>query len=851
MAQTVQRSFVGGEIAPALRSRADLVKYTTGLALCENNIIRPQGGVYSRPGTKFICELDDSSAQGRLIPFQFNTEQTYILIFENLKMRVIKDGGLVLSGGGPTVYELTTPYTTADLARLQFTQSADVMTIVHPDYDPRNLSRTADDAWSLDTIDFSPNVDVPDWQTTVVANISDITQANPAVVTTSSDHGLLSGDIVLVESVGGMTEVNDLYFEISVLTATTFQLLETDSTAYTAYTSGGTATRDALAVVGEGAGDYDKKYSYVVTTVNNVGEESLPSPVRSITTKSLSVTAGVKLVWEQAEDAAYYRVYKDTSESTLLHGWIGDSKTTEFYDYNVAPITSDTPPISRDPFTTTTASITAMDFTDGVLVTATGHGFNSGDTILIEDVNQPTDFNDLEFSIEVVDEDTFYLINSLVGPFASYTSGGTATRSGSNPSTVAYYQQRRVYANTTDEPQTVFTSQTGIYNSLRTSSPARDSDAVTFTINSKQVNEVRHLLELDSLVILTSGGEYRVTEGQDEVLTPSTVGVRKQSNNGASWTSPVTVNDTIIYIQEKGGRVRDLNFEFVDDRYKGNDLSIMAEHLFEDYTIDEMAFATEPYGILWCIRNDGRVLGLTYQREHQVWAWHQHVSMTSAGDSEFESVAVISEDGRDAPYFIVKRTINGNTVRYVERMEKRYVTGPEDVWCVDSGLQYNGAAATNISGLDHLEGEPVAVVADGHVVNNLTVSGGAITLPRAASKVTVGLSYQPVIELLDIDVSSSADTLKGKDVSVSRVILEVENSRGGWVGPKKDDGSTGVMREIKPRYETDAYAAIQLKTWKEEVRVESQWSLGGGIRIEQRAPMPLTILSVIPEVDVS
>lgn len=850
MAQTIQRSFIGGEIAPALRSRADLVKYATGLALCENNIIRPQGGVYSRPGTKFICELDDMATGGRLIEFQFNTIQTYVLLFEDQKVRFIKNGGLVLDGGGPSVYELATPYLTTELSRLQFVQSADVMTIVHPNHVPMNLSRLADDDWTLTTVDFTPRIAPPEWAPAVVVAITNITAANPAVVT-SVGHGLLSDDYVQIASVVGMIEINGALAKIVVLTPDTFQLVGIDSTAYTAYTSGGTATKDALVPVGEGAGDYNKTYSYVVTAVNSDGEESIASEVRSLTTKSLSITAGVKLVWSSVSEAAYYRVYKDNSENTLVHGWIGDSKTNEFYDYNIAPITSDTPPLLRDPFTTVIVPITDMDFTSGVLIEAVNHGFNTGDLVTITGVLAPTDFNDREFPVQVVTKDTFILVTDLLGPFAPYTSGGTITRLGYPPSAVTYYQQRRVFANTSDEPQTIFTSQTGIYDSLRVSSPARDSDAVTLTISSKQMNEVRHLIELDSLVVLTSACEYRITEGQDQVLTPSTVGVRKQSENGASWVSPAIINDTIIYVQEKGGRLRDINYEFSDDKYRGNDLSIMSEHLFENYTIDDMAFATEPYGVLWCIRSDGRLLGLTYQREHQVWAWHQHYTSTTDLESDFESVAVVSEGGRDAPYFIVKRVIEGNVVRYVERMEERVTTGPENVWCVDSGLQYEGAAATVITGLDHLEGEAVVAVADGNVVNNLTVTSGAVTLPREATKVTVGLPFTPVIELLDIDVSSSVDTLKGKSKSVSKVIVEVHKSRGFWVGPKKDDGSNGEMREKKPRYETDNYGAAQLRTGKEEVTIEPMWSLGGGIRIEQRDPMPLTILSVIPEIDVS
>lgn len=690
MPEKMQRSFTSGEIAPALRSRADTVKYATGLALCENFLVRPQGGVYSRPGTRFIGELDDMTRKGRLIPFSFNTEQTYMLVFEHLKMRVIKDGAYVLAGGGPAIFELVTPYTEDQLPFLGFTQSADVMTIVNHNHDSANLNRLADDNWTLTTINYASTVTAP------------------------------------------------------VISST--------------------------AAVGTGAGANNKTYTYVVTAVVD-GVESLASAPSSITTPSLSVTAGVRVTWGAVAGAEYYRVYKDPSNNTSVFGWIGDSKGVTFDDFNVAPIVSDAPPEDRQPFS----------------------GANN------------------------------------------------------KPQAVTYFQQRQVFANTVNEPQSVFTTQTGDYDSLRTSNPSRDDDAITFTVAGRQVNEVRHLIALDSLILLTSGGEWLVSEGQDNVLTPSTVGVRPQSYNGSSWVPPVIINSTALYLQEKGTRIRDLGYEFSSDKYTGNDLSLMSEHLFQGHEITAMAFAQEPYGILWCVRDDGVMLGLTYQREHQVWGWHQHVT-----DGLYESVATISEGDRDAVYVIVNRTIDGGTKRYVERLEPREETVAEDCFYVDSGLTYDGSPATVISGLDHLEGEDVAVLADGYEVKDLTVSSGSITLQRTASKVHVGLPYTPAIELLDIDTNSAIESVKSNEVSVSLVTIEVEQSRGGFVGPIADPESSyePAIYEIKPRFEADGYDRIALRTFKQKINIDPMWSKGGGIRIEQRSPLPMAVLSVTPRIDV-
>lgn len=691
MPETIQRSFTSGEISPSLQSRADTVKYATGLNLCENFIVRAQGGVYSRPGLRFIGPLDDETKKARLIPFQFNTEQTYMLVFEHLKMRVIKDGGFVIAGAGPALYELVTPYTEADLPGLYFTQSADVMTLVHRSHDPANLGRLADDNWTLTAINYASTV-------------------TPPVIS-------------------------------SVVT------------------------------VGAGAGTYNKTYTYVVTAVNADGVESLVSNQVGLTTPSLSITAGITITWGAVSGASYYRVYKDPSNNTGIFGWIGDSKTLTFDDYNIAPITSDSPEEDRQPF----------------------------------------------------------------------------TGADNKPSVVNYYQQRQIFANTNNEPQTVFTTRTGEYNSLRVSATARDDDAITFTIAARQVNEIRHIVALNSLILLTSGAEWKVSEGQDNVLTPSTVSVKPQSYNGASIVPPVIVNNTVLYVQEKGAKIRDLTYEFVNDNYTGNDLSLMSEHLFEDHEITAMAFASEPYGINWCVRDDGALLGLTYQREHQVWGWHQHSTL-----GKFEDVAAITEGNRDAVYVIVQREIDGNTRRYVERLEKREQTIVEDCFYVDSGLSYDSSPATVFSNLDHLEGEDVAVLADGNEVTGLTVTGGEITLQQAASRVHVGLPYLPVIETLDLDASSTTDTLKSLSLSVSKITIEVEKSRGGFVGPRSDveSGYTPTIFEIKPRFDSDSYGTIQLKTFKQQITIDPMWAKGGGVRVEQRSPLPLAILSIIPDVSV-
>lgn len=843
MAQTIQRSFTAGELAPSLRSRADLAKYATGLSLCKNFIVRPQGGVYSRPGLMYIGQVPTHNKRHRLYPFSFNTEQTYMLEFGQNTLRIIKEGAYVLDpttflvnaitqalpaqvtiighpfstgddvylsgivgmtelngryfrvtkvdannftldnedstgysayvsdGTAQVPYVVATPYAEEDLPLLGFAQSADVLTIVNREFAPRNLSRLAEDNWSLDVIDYAPTVSPPTFQpATTNRQITGITNALPPVVTVNPDNPFADGSTIQITGCPSMPSLDGRFFTVANGTGTTFELQGEDTTSEGTFADPSTAVARqgaAIAPTGSGGGSFNKQYTYVVTTVDEDGIESLPTDPISATVKSLSQTYGLRLTWQAVAGADYYRIYKDPSEGSEVFGYIGESSSLSFVDFNIAPVTSDAPPQDRQPF-------------------------DSADNY---------------------------------------------------PGAVTYYQQRQVFGNTNNEPQTVYTTQVANFNSFRTSRPSRDDDAVTFTIAARQVNEIRHLLPLDSLLILTSGAEWKTTEGQDQVFTPSTVGVRTQSYNGSSTVPPVVINNTALYVQDKGTRVRDLGYEFSADSYTGGDLSLLSEHLFEGRTVVEMAYAEEPYGVLWCAMSDGVLLGLTYQREQQVVGWHQHET-----DGFVESVATVSEGGRDAVYLVVRRTVGEEELRYVERMEPRYTDSPENAFCVDSGLTYRGAAATRVSGLEHLEGLDVAVLADGNEVKGLTVQNGAITLPRAAEVVHVGLPYTPAIETLDID--DGGPSLKGRKVSVSEVILELEKTRGGWVGPKTEDGFTGELMEIKPRFDDDGYDTISLRTGKSRLSIQPHWSRGGGLRIEQRSPLPMAILAIIPDVDV-
>lgn len=265
--------------------------------------------------------------------------------------------------------------------------------------------------------------------------------------------------------------------------------------------------------------------------------------------------------------------------------------------------------------------------------------------------------------------------------WAHYARNGDAGYHG----TVVYFQQRLMFAGSRSQPQTVWTSRSGDYKDFGTSNPTVDDDAITYTYAGRQLNQIRHLIDVGSLVALTSGGEYKVNGNQKGTLTPSAFQFSSQGQNGASHVQPIAISNVALFIQQKGGAVRDLAYSFDVDGFRGSDLTILANHFFTGYQITDWAFSITPMSIVWCTRNDGALLGLTYLRDQQVAAWHLH-----PGAGRYESVCSIAEGNEDALYCVVERTINGQQRRYIERMQSRLYDVMDDAFFVDCGLTYDG-----------------------------------------------------------------------------------------------------------------------------------------------------------------
>lgn len=416
--------------------------------------------------------------------------------------------------------------------------------------------------------------------------------------------------------------------------------------------------------------------------------------------------------------------------------------------------------------------------------------------------------------------------------------------SGNYPSAVSYFEQRRWFGGTTNSPQSLWFTRSGTESNLSYSIPYKDDDGGNIRVRAREANTIRHLVPLTSLVALTSAGEWRVTSVNSDVITPTSISVRPQSYIGASNVQPVIVNSNIVYASARGGHMRELAYSWQSNGFITGDLCLRAPHLFDEYTIKDMTYVKSPYPTVWAVSSNGQLLGLTYVPEQQIGAWHRHD--TEDGDGYFESVTSVSEGDDDVVYVVVRRTINGSTKRYIERFEPRKFTALEDAFFVDCGATYDGSPITTINtGLSHLEGKTVNILADGAVHPQRVVTGGAITLDQAASKIHIGLPITADIKTPPFSQMSKNDGAagQGRQKNVNKSWLRVFRSSGVFAGPSFDK-----LIEDKQRTTEPYGSPPSLKSEEIPIMLTPTWGDSGAVCVRQSDPLPLTITALTMEV---
>jgi hypothetical protein len=416
------------------------------------------------------------------------------------------------------------------------------------------------------------------------------------------------------------------------------------------------------------------------------------------------------------------------------------------------------------------------------------------------------------------------------------------------PSVVTFFEQRLVFGATNNNPQTLWFSKNGDYENFTTGTG--DDDALVYTIASNQVNAIRYLSATRVLTIGTTGGEYVLTATSDGPVTPTTTLIRKYSNYGSAAVEPVQVADVTLFVQRGGRKVRE--FRYVGDinvsAYQAPDITIVAEHITAG-GLSAFAYQQEPDGVIWVVRADGTLLGVTYRREEEVVAWHKHVigGEFSGGQAVVESIATLPSDtGEDELYMIVKRTINGVTKRYVEQMRPFNFGGvTTGAFFVDCGLRYEGTATGTLSGLYHLEGETVTVLANGATHPDREVTGGGITLAYNSTTAAVGYNYTSSMQTMRIEAGSADGTSQGKPKRIHAVTLRLLETVGIEVGNSAGENDRVFFRDSSMLMDE----AVPLFTGDKDIEFPGGYDDDDRLYVRQTQPLPMSVLALFPRMN--
>jgi hypothetical protein len=804
------RSFAGGEITPELAGRLDLTKYQTGLALARNFITLPHGPATRRPGFEFIRAAGNSTQRVRLIPFTFSASQTAVLEFGHQYIRFHINGATLLSPT-PSAWATTTAYTVGALVLQGGTKYYCVTAHTSGTF----ATDLAAGKWYALPASGEYQIPTP----FAGADLFDL-------------HYTQSADVITITHPGYATR------ELKRLGATTWTL---STLSFAAPTNAPTITVTATVAVGTNL----TTQKYVVTTVGADGvTESLPSTPQAVS-NNLTLAGNYNTVtWDAVAGNTRYNVYKLRGG---IYGYIGQARpNTGAVTKTISTI--DRPGAGDKTVTVTTSAAHGFANQDLVLIEATGVASLDGawvitvtgaTTFTYESVTDSTDNAATGTAsipeLSVIDD------NVLPDTSASPPEDIIALNAGANdyPAATTYHEQRRWFAGTNTKPQVLWATRTGTESNLTSSIPSRDADGMELRIASSQYNQIRHLVALSDLIAFTAGGEFRIYSDNAPAITPTSVTIKPQGYAGASNVQPVVTTGSILYVQAQGSRVRELSYSWEANAYRTVDASIMAPHRFNGYSIADLAYGRAPDSVAWAVRSDGVLLGLTYVPDQQVYGWHAHDTQGT-----FESVCVVPENNEDVLYAVVRRTIGASQLRYVERLRSRIFVDQEDAFFVDSGLTYSGAPATTISGLTHLEGKTVDILADGAVEARQVVTGGQVTLGTAASLVHIGLPITADLRTLPLAMEGAQAAGQGTVKNVNKVHLRVSQSSVIKAGPTFDR-----LREYPARAITDPYGSPPaLRDGELTLSIDPSWNQDAAICVRQDLPLPLTVLSMTLEI---
>lgn len=515
-------------------------------------------------------------------------------------------------------------------------------------------------------------------------NITDITQAQPMVITASGNN-FVPGDWVYVNNVYGMPEVNGQTYVVTgtgaggAMTLNAMNGYPVDSTGYTPYISGGTIAR-----------------IYTISTPYAVDDLPLLKFAQSADVMSIAHPNYAPYELERLGNTNWvltaYSVTPAISAPTGAAATVNttSSQTTTGYSYVVTAV---------DANGNESQASTSADVTSPIDIAVTAGSITVAWNSVVGAISYNIYKAPPAYGVSSVPSgqlygyagsatDTSWVDSNVTADFAQTPPLHQDPLTGNNPGNVGYFQERRVYANSNNDPDTMWFTKPGNFYNFDTRIPTIDTDAITSAPWAQQVNGVQWMIQMPAgLVVLTGLDAWQVTGAggsglSPEPITPSSVQAQSQAFTGAASTiPPIKINYDILYVQSVGSRVRDLSYQYFLNIYTGTDLTVWNSHLFTGYNISEWAWCLEPDKLVWSVMEGGNLLSMAYLKEQDVYGWSRH---DTAGT--FLSCCAVTEPPVNALYLAVKRQTPNGTFNFIERMDNHIWTSVENTWCVDAGV---------------------------------------------------------------------------------------------------------------------------------------------------------------------
>lgn len=833
-------SFNSGEVTPYLYNRVKYERYAPGAMLLDNFIVTKHGPIFHRPGSLFVgnaqrCEeLDFNDDIKRLKKFIFNREQVFMLEFGHKYVKFysydsVGDPIVVQKDGKDLIIE--TPYRAEDLQELRFTQSMDAVYIAHPYYHPRTLTRYSSTNWEFKNFD---NKDGP-----YEPENTDTSRTLQVAATSGNTTLTANFDCFTADMIGRH-----------------FRLVHNKKPCWGK-------------IIG-----YTNARSVPVTLIKNA----------NATTATSSWRLGAWYGTEPSNATPIYG-YPINTDKTLDYGVIWDSSE----DY-----TSFGAPSSNGCYLLANENTFSFDkahrpnFEKGDFIK-----FIVGDkTALFKVINRVAFYigqglpkyrilldlqnNNIPAGTTLLNEVTFTIdpINTWSkGIVTEYKRDVTTAH---YPAAVAFHMERLYFGGGLYTPQTVQGSRPGDFPVF---APTDDEDLVTddmavmYTIATDELNSIVWLKSTDSLYIGTIGPEFKLTVTDSEVVTPTNFQFYRIASYGSSRIEPQFIGNSIIFSQNSLRTLRELNYNFSTDKYIANDISVLGEHLMAP-GLTSFNYQQEPHSIIWSTqrvlesmttgkytRSGGKLIGLTYDKEQNVMAWHRHT--IGGKEVEVESVECIFNDSiqQDQVWFCCRRKLGDKYIRTIEVIDKdfRLDTPLEEAYFVDCGAKFNaykldpndaqyGKAVHTLYNLNWLAGEEVNITVDGAIHPNRVVdSEGTLKLDYEGRFITVGLYAPAKYQSLYLNPEAGdSNFAQGHLQNITKAYVRFHRTMGGKIGP-----AFNLMEDIQYRTPQDKMDnAVPLFTGEKMLYFPANWERSSQVCIVQDEPLPMTLLAIIPEVKV-